>query len=153
MKQINNFIIEKLRINKDTKVNNKFIQEILEFLFSKPSDADPKEVKIFQEWIKEYNIEHMTIICSKKDLQSYYVNTDVKEVIDAYKNNDEVDLILQDNTFTDIGEEVYVDKDECVFIFINKTSNWMLYHAKDVADIYFVPKKISKEEAAKYTSK
>lgn len=155
MIQINKYILEKLRINKDTKINDKFVQEILEFLYGEPSDADPKEVKIFQEWVKENNVEHMTIICSESQILNYYNEAldNIKELTNKYKNNDEVDLILQDNTFTLLGDLVYNDKYERIYIFINKNNGWMCYNVKGIVQIYFIPNEISKEEAAKYVSK
>lgn len=155
MKNINNYITEKFRINKDTKSNNVFVQEILNFLYGEPDDAPKEEVKIFTDWANNNKVEHMTIICSESQILNYYNEAldNIKELTDRYKTNDNVSIILQDNTFTMLGDEVYNDKYERIYIFINKDNGWMCYSVKGIAQIYFIPKKISKYEASKHTAR
>lgn len=151
MKQIIEYIKEGLKINKDIKIKNLFVQEILEFLYGEPEDADPKEINIFTNWVKDNKIEFITIICSEKDLKGYNPTEDIKDIINKYKNNDNVNLILQDHTFTMLGDIVYDYKP--TYIFINKDNGWMCYNIEDGPQFYFVPKEISEEEASKYTMK
>lgn len=149
MKQIIEYIKEGLKINKDIKIKNLFVQEILEFLYGEPEDADPKEINIFTDWIKHNKVEHITIICSKKELEIYNPTEDIKDIINKYNNNDNVDLIFQDNTFIMLGELKYHNKENDFYIFINE-AGWMCYNIKDIVQFYFIPRKMSKEEASKY---
>ena len=155
MKQITKFITEKFRINKKSKLNDTFAQEILNFLYGEPEDATPEEVKIFTDWSKKYNVEYMTIICSKETLIDYYAldsEHDVEDIIKQYNNNDFVDLILQDNTFTLLGDEIWKSKYENTRLYLEKEGGWLCWVSKMAGQIYFVPKKISKKEASKYTN-
>jgi len=150
MKQITSYIIEGLRINKNIKLKNIFIEEILDFLFDKPEDASNEEVKIFTDWVKHNKVEHMTIICSEKELKTYNPTEDIKDIINKYNNNDNVDLLFQDDTFIMLGELKYHNKENNFYIFINE-AGWMCYSTKDICQFYFIPRKMSKKEASKYT--
>lgn len=148
MKQIIEFINEKLIINKNTKVKDFFIDTILKLLYTEPDDAEEKEVKVLSDWVKEENVEHMIILSTKNVFEKAglinssenYLEKDLRKDFE----NDNVEILLDkrfyDGYSKDLGEEVYDNKDNWT-IYRNNKNYTLTYSFKRVGNIFFICKK------------
>lgn len=68
MINLNNYIIEKLHINKDSKYKPNYIEGIFKIL-GKPQQKFNEQAKAIEEWINDYNKYLYCYICGSKILE------------------------------------------------------------------------------------
>ena len=119
---------EALKINSKSKISNNFENYILEILYSEPDDADPDEVKLINKWVRDTNIEYLTVVSTKDVLESFGYNDEnennIEDLFNKYKGKEDINIVLDDgiyDTFSEnIGELIYKDKYERIEYYINK---------------------------------
>lgn len=148
MKNLKDIILEKLIINKNTKVKDVFVDTILKLLYTEPDDVDEKEVKVISNWVKEENVEHMIILSTKNvferagliDPSENYLEKDLRKDFE----NDDVEIVFEkrfyDGYSKDLGEEVYDNKGNWI-IYRNNKNYTLTYSFKRVGNIFFICKK------------
>ena len=102
MKKLKDIILEKLVINKNTKIRNTFIDTILRFIYAEPEDADDDVANEITNWVK--NVAHLTILSTLDTLEKY-------GVIDPDNRYFEKDLredFENDNSYTNFYENVFI---------------------------------------------
>ena len=67
MKSINNFIIEKLKINSNTKITNELVEDIF-YKYWGFADEEKEIINVISQWIKDNNIEDVKPIADKETL-------------------------------------------------------------------------------------
>ena len=67
MKSINNFIIEKLKINSNTKIINELVEDIF-YKYWGFADEEKEIINVISQWIKDNNIEDVKPIADKETL-------------------------------------------------------------------------------------
>ena len=153
MKDLKDIVLEKLVINKSTKIRNTFVDTILRFIYSEPEDAEDTEVKVITNWVKEENVEHLIILSTLEVLEKYglidpdndYLEKDLRKDFE----NDSIEIILDKNKFInfikDNGDEIYKDelykdKYDRTGIYSNNELNLLTYDIKNIGIIFFIKK-------------
>ena len=122
-------ISEVLKINSKSKIssNADFEKYILEIIYAQPEDADPEEVKLIKKWIKDTNIEYLTVVSTESVLDDFLVYDEEvtgEDLFNKYKGKENINIVLDDDiydTFSEnIGELIYKDKYERIEYYINK---------------------------------
>jgi len=98
MKNFNEYIIEKLKINKDTKIESLFNKIYSCLSFEQPS---PKE-KLIKEWIETNNINEVKIIITKQIAGKIIYKNGIKI------KGDKV-IIINDRFVIDLGNKIFND--------------------------------------------
>lgn len=149
MKNLKDIILEKLIINKNTKVKDFFVDTILRFIYSEPKDAEDAEVKAITNWVKEENVEHLIILSTLEVLEKYglidpdnnYLEKDLRKDFE----NDNVEIVFEkrfyDGYSKDLGEEIYKDKYERHLFYKNDKNYTLTYKIKHTGNIFFICKK------------
>ena len=153
MKDLKDIVLEKLVINKNTKIRNIFIDTILRFIYAEPEDAEDAEVKAITNWVKEENVEHLIILSTLEILEKYglidpdndYLEKDLRKDFE----NDNIEIILDKTEFIkfikDNGDEIYKDelyKDKYnrTGLYSNNELNLLTYDIKNTGIIFFIKK-------------
>ena len=151
MKKLKDIILEKLVINKNTKIRNTFIDTILRFIYAEPEDADDDVANEITNWVK--NVAHLTILSTLDTLEKYgvidpdnrYFEKDLREDFE----NDNIKIILDKTEFIkfvkDNGDEIYKDelyKDKYnrTGLYSNNELNLLTYDIKNTGIIFFINK-------------
>lgn len=149
MKDLKDIVLEKLVINKNTKIRNIFVDTILRFIYSEPEDAEDAEVKAITNWVKEENVEHLIILSTLEVLERYglidpdndYLEKDLREAFE----NDNIEILLEkrfyDEYSKDLGEEIYKDKYERNSLYKNDKNYTLTYKIENIGNIFFICKK------------
>lgn len=149
MKDLKDIVLEKLVINKNTKIRNIFVDTILRFIYSEPEDAEDAEVKVITNWVKEENVEHLIILSTLEVLERYglidpdndYLEKDLREAFE----NDNIEIVLEkrfyDGYSKDLGEEIYTDKYERNSLYKNDKNYTLTYKIENIGNIFFICKK------------
>lgn len=149
MKNLKDIILEKLIINKNTKIKNIFVDTILRFIYSEPEDAEDTEVKAITNWVKEENVEHLIILSTLEVLEKYglidpdndYLEKDLRRDFE----NDNIEILLEkrfyDGYSKDLGKEIYKDKYEHNLLYKNDKNYTLTYKIENVGKIFFICKK------------
>ena len=140
MKQLNNFIIEKLKISSKSKINNYdsyyFTEIICEFLYQDIEDAEKNEYDIINNWVNQNNIKNLNILSTEIIIKNYYDFYEDHELYDLkkyYSSKKNIDLILDDKLYNaidknqELGEKVWNDKYGFTSIYISKNDNRLTY--------------------------
>ena len=96
MKSINNFIIEKLKINSNTKITNELVEDIF-YKYWGFADEEKEIINVISQWIKDNNIEDVKPIADKETLSEldgivddsvkFYSNKKLVEKCQKYLEN------------------------------------------------------------------
>ena len=152
MKQINQFIQEKLKINKDNKTKDDFVETILSFIYTEPDDADKKEIEAISDWIKYEKVKNLKVITTEDVFKQYYM-LDTESQIDNIKRNIETDdfklILADDETYhsveSDDGINNYIvyqskynNEGSCT-IYRNDKIHLLIYHFNNIGCFFFIP--------------
>ena len=103
MKQLTQYIQEKLQIKKDSKVKNSLLENIYSFLFNDDGDGSfDEERKVIKKWIEDNDVENVIIVTTEDDLSgmNYFNNDDhteeLNELLEEYNDINYVKLIIND---------------------------------------------------------
>ena len=112
MKQLTSYIIEKLKINKDSKLDFTDLSPLDKIL--KLIDYDDKSnkyhsgvVRAINDWIRTNKIRDIEAFARQQDLDEYGITKDVQSY---YKRNSYDEYIENLNSIQDHGHEIYRDK-------------------------------------------
>ena len=77
MKSINNFIIEKLKINSNTKINNELVEDIF-YKYLGFADENKEIINVISKWVKDNDVNEVIPIADQESLN------DASEFMDDY---------------------------------------------------------------------
>ena len=109
MKSINNFIIEKLKINSNTKINNELVEDIF-YKYWGFVDEEKEIINVISQWVNDNNIEDVKPIADKETLA-------------------ELDGIVDDSVKFDSDETLvekcqkYLEKSKSLYVSHNRGEN------------------------------
>ena len=142
MKEINNYILEKLHINKDSKYYNPktILDEILKHTFIKMYiETDPwagipenssKIINVIKDWIDENKVNKVHFYSTVDDLKVMKLNKYDSELLNDIKVIDKSDILYKqkydDDSYSDTDLYIATNKDTlkvilyATTIFVNK---------------------------------
>ena len=130
MKQLTQYIQEKLQINKDSKVKNSLLENIYSFLFNDDGDGSfDEERKVIKRWIDINKVKNVKIFSTKEVFEKYgYSEEDsdikIEDVIKDYKDKEHITIQL----ISDMIYEKLLDKsDNNVLVYTNKYENFKIF--------------------------
>ena len=108
MKRINNYILEKLKINKDTNIENNYLEDIL-IIIDALETANDKVKELINTWLNDYS---NTLYC-------YCSDKEYKDRLEGLKS--------------DISDKISINKidNSLMAKAINLASGATIYHGKD----------------------
>ena len=98
MNNLKEYIIEKLKINKDTKIESLFDKICNCLSFDQPSSKE----KLIKEWIETNNINEVKIIITKQIAGKIITKNGIK-----FKGDK--DIIINDRFVIDLGNKIFND--------------------------------------------
>lgn len=156
MINLNNFIIEKLKISSNTKINSydDITNQIIVFLYNNPEEASKEEIDIISNWVESNKIKFITVITTKNVLEAYglidrYNNVSLEDVKDMFETeNFKIQIIhqsLYDQYTNHLGKLKWKDKYDYARIYINddKKNNdgsLLTFQSYSAGNILFYPK-------------
>lgn len=94
MKNINQYILEKFKLNSDNikKSLPYFTENILRILYQEIDDVSKEEIKLISEWEKIAELEDLIIVTTSEVLEKYQLidpdnNVTLKDVLDKFEND------------------------------------------------------------------
>ena len=77
MKDLNNFIIEKLKINSNTKINDELVEDIF-YKYLGFADENKEIINVISKWVKDNDVNEVIPIADQESLN------DASEFMDDY---------------------------------------------------------------------
>ena len=110
MHNLKEYIIEKLKINKDTKIESLFDNIYRCLCFEQSSSKE----KLIKEWIETNNINEVKIVITKQIAEKIISKKGVK-----IKGNE--DIIINDRFVIDLGNKLFKDNDnnDCKLLLLD----------------------------------
>ena len=153
MKNINNFIQEKLKISSKTKINSydNITRQIINFLYAEPEDASKEELDIISNWVESNKIENITVLTTERVLEAYglideYNDVSLEDVKNMFENDNFQINIINDSLYNhlskNLGELVWKDTYEHCKIYIyneeKAQDHYLVFQSRMAGNILFL---------------